>query len=136
MSESHITFAPSYKFQANETSSTDLSTGLEILPYVTTHRPSWCDRIFYYAKEGYNSDSRPLQVTKYDCEFKCVLSDHKPVFATVLAEVSSRFILNPRREFFGQDFSDCLLDFRHLQKLPFNEAQSGEETRSLISIRI
>ncbi|XP_075260404.1 uncharacterized protein LOC142351992 isoform X2 [Convolutriloba macropyga] len=87
MHESHIAFAPSYKFEPKTTSSTDTTTGLEYHPYVTSHRPSWCDRIFFYAKDGASSSNNKLQITKYDAEFKCILSDHKPVYVKVLAEV-------------------------------------------------
>ena len=78
--------------RCNEKDPSVVCLGLEYHPYVTSHRPSWCDRIFFYAKDGASSSNNKLQITKYDAEFKCILSDHKPVYVKVLAEVGLCFV--------------------------------------------
>lgn len=84
LSEAEISFPPTYKFKPGlKGHSTLAGTSIRSLPYEESHRPSWCDRIFYYSSD---SESH-LRVESYNCELKCTLSDHKPVILRILAQI-------------------------------------------------
>jgi len=82
-----LDFIPTYKcktYEPYEQSQIDFSNMNDIFATKKERIPSWCDRIFY----RYNSR---ISIKSYTSEMSLITSDHKPVIAKMLLNISENF---------------------------------------------